>query len=157
MIKQLDVIRLARSSIIGQLKDISSEQLNRIEKGFSNNLIWNLGHMIAVQQGICYKKAGLPTVISDDFWERFKPGSKPEGIVSDHQVLHIKDLLLTTLDQLEADYHKEIFGHYTAWVTRYGVELSSIDDAIQFLSFHEGFHSGIISIIKKAVRLSSYS
>jgi hypothetical protein len=151
MTKQIEIIRKVRSFLLEQLKDLSTEQFNQTPEGFNNNIIWNLGHMIAAQQGICYKRAGLPTVIIDDFWERFRSGSKPEGIVSDDEIAHIKQLLLITLDELERDYNKQIFGNYTPWSTRYGVELAGIDDGIKFLPFHEGLHSGTIMAIKRLV------
>ncbi len=151
MTSQIAAIRETRSFLLEQLKDLTTEQFNRTAEGFNNNIIWNLGHMIAVQQGICYKRAGLPTLISDDFWQRFKSGSKPKGIISDDEIVSIKQLLIITLDQLETDYNKQVFGNYTTWVTRNGVELASIDDGIKFLSFHEGLHSGVIMAIKRLV------
>ncbi|HEX9503499.1 MAG TPA: DinB family protein [Patescibacteria group bacterium] len=151
MTSQIAAIRETRSFLLEQLKDLTTEQFNRTAEGFNNNIIWNLGHMIAVQQGICYKRAGLPTLISDDFWQRFKSGSKPKGIISDDEIVSIKQLLIITLDQLETDYNKQVFGNYTTWVTRNGVELVSIDDGIKFLSFHEGLHSGVIMAIKRLV------
>jgi DinB superfamily len=151
MTKQIETIRKTRSFMLEQLKDLSAEHFNKIPEGFNNNIIWNLGHMIAAQQGICYKRAGLPTLISGDFWERFRSGSKPEGIISDDQIAHIKQLLFITLDQFEIDYNKQIFGNYSSWSTRYGVELASIDNSIEFLPFHEGLHSGTITAIKRLV------
>jgi len=149
MTKQIETIRKIRSVLLEHLKDLSTEQFNQIPHGFNNNIIWNLGHIISVQQGICYKRAGLPTLISDDFFERFKPGSKPEGIISDDEIAHIKQLLFTTLDQLETDYNKQIFSNYTAWSTRHGMEIAGIDDGIKFLLFHEGLHSGNIMTMKQ--------
>ena len=35
------------------------EQLNKIPAGFSNNLIWNIGHIIVAQQGLIYKSSDL--------------------------------------------------------------------------------------------------
>ncbi len=151
MKSQMETIRKTRTFLLEQIKNLSNEEFNRVAEGFNNNIIWNLGHMIATQQGICYKRAGLPTMISDDFWEKFRSGSKPAGLVSDNEITQIKELLFTTLDKFEIDYHKKIFGNYTAWSTRYGVELASIDDSIEFLPFHEGLHSGTILAIKRLV------
>jgi len=150
MDQQIEAIRRSRSFLLEQLKDLSDEQLNRIPEGFNNNIIWNLGHMITVQQGVCYKRAGLLTSISDDFWERFKPGSKPEGLINAEEIAFIKNLMVVTLEQLEVDYHKQVFGNYKAWTTRHGVELADIDDAIKFLSLHEVLHSDIIMAVKRA-------
>jgi hypothetical protein len=153
MTSQIGAIREIRSFLLEQLKELTTEQFNRTAEGFNNNIIWNLGHMIAVQQGICYKRAGLPTLISNDFWHRFKSGSTPRGIINEDEIASIKQLLMITLDQLETDYKKQIFGHYTTWVTRHGVELVSIDDGIKFLLFHEGLHSGVIMAIKRSVTI----
>ena len=151
MLLQTEIIRKTRSFLLEQIKNLSNEQLNRVAEGFNNNIIWNLGHMIAAQQGICYKRAGLPTMIGDDFWEKFRSGSKPVGMVSDDEIEQIKDLMFTTLDKFEIDYDNKIFDNYPAWSTRYGIELARIDDGIKFLPFHEGLHSGTILAIKRLV------
>ncbi|HET7000206.1 MAG TPA: DinB family protein [Puia sp.] len=148
---QIETIRKTRSFLLEQIKNLDNEQFNQVAEGFNNNIAWNLGHMIATQQGMCYKRAGLPTVVSEEFWEKFRTGSKPQGRLSDEEIIHIKDLLLTTLDNLENDYNNKIFGNYTAWSTRYGVEITCIDDALEFLPFHEGLHAGTIGAIKRLV------
>jgi len=151
MKSQIETIRKTRSFLLEQIKNLSNEQLNRVADGFNNNIIWNLGHMIAAQQGICYKRAALPAMINEDFWEKFRTGSKPQGPLSDDEITQIKDLLMTTLDKVQTDYDKKIFGNYTAWSTRYGVEIASIDNAIEFLPYHEGLHAGTIQAIKRRV------
>jgi hypothetical protein len=149
MKSQIETIRKTRSFLLEQIKNLGNEQFNQVAEGFNNNIIWNLGHMIAAQQGMCYKRAGLPTLISEEFWEKFRTGSKPQAPMTDEEITYIKGLLFSTLDKLEADYNNNIFGNYTAWSTRYGVEVASIDDAIEFLPFHEGLHAGTILAMKK--------
>ena len=151
MKSQIETIRKTRSFLFEQIKNLSNERLNEVPEGFNNNIIWNLGHMIAAQQGMCYKRAGLPTIISENFWDRFRTGSKPEGIISDDEITHIREMFFATLDKLGVDYNSGIFSNYTAWSTRYGVEIANIDDALEFLPFHEGLHTGTILSIKKLV------
>ena len=151
MKSQIENIKKTRTFLLEQIKNLSNEEFNRVAEGFNNNIIWNLGHMIAAQQGMSYRRSGLPTTLSDDFWEKFRSGSKPAGLISENEITQIKELLLTTLDKFEIDYDKKIFGNYTAWSTRYGIELASIDDSIEFLPFHEGLHAGTIIAIKKLV------
>jgi hypothetical protein len=78
---KLEYIRQPRLKILELLEGFSLEQLNEIPKGFNNNIIWNLGHMVAAQQGICYKRAGLNTFIDEDFFQAYKPDSKPTSFV----------------------------------------------------------------------------
>ncbi|MES2268174.1 MAG: DinB family protein [Bacteroidota bacterium] len=149
--KQLDILRQPRLKIIETLNAFSLDQLNKIPAGFNNNIVWNLGHMIAAQQGICYKRTGLNTWVNDDFFDAYKPDSKPEVPVSQEEFDEIKNLLTTSIDQLEHDYKNGIFVNYPTWTTRYGVQMSNIDEAIAFLPFHEGLHIGYIMAMRKLV------
>jgi hypothetical protein len=148
---KLEYIRQPRLKILELLEGFSLEQLNEIPKGFNNNIIWNLGHMIAAQQGICYKRAGLNTFIDEDFFQAYKPDSKPTSFVDQEGLEHIKELLFSSLEQLRSDYQANKFSGYTAFTTRYGIALSSVDDAISFLPFHEGLHIGCIMAMRKLV------
>lgn len=149
--KQLEIIREPRLKVIETLSAFTLEQLNTVPAGYNNNIIWNLGHMIAAQQGVCYKRAGLDTWVRDEFFQRYKPDTKPEGPVDEEAFTTIKKLLVTSLDQFEHDYRNGIFTNYPTWTTRYGVEISSIDDAVAFLPFHEGLHIGYIMAMRKLV------
>src|SRR5579862_523187 len=133
MTKQIEIIRKTRSFLLENLKDLTTEQLNQIPEGFNNNIIWNLGHMIAAQQGVCYIRAGLIPKVSEDFINAYKSSSKPTEPIDAKEIESIKALLFSTLDQLEADYNNHIFDDYTAWTTRYSVELANIDEAINFI------------------------
>jgi len=151
MTKQIEITRKTRLFLLENLKDLTTEQFNKIPEGFNNNIIWNLGHMIAAQQGICYLRAGLPAHVSEEFINGYKSGTKPEKTLDAAEIEKIKSLLFTTLDQLEEDYDNKIWTSYPAWTTRYSVELASIDAAIDFLQFHEGLHSGCSTALKKLV------
>ena len=151
MTKQIEIIRKTRAFLLKQLEELTTEQYNKIPEGFNNNIIWNLGHLIAAQQGVCYIRAGLPPRVGEDFINSYKSSSKPEGNVDAVGIEQIKTLLFSTLDRLEEDYNKGIFGGYIAWTTRYEGELASIDDALNFLPFHEGLHSGCTTALKRLV------
>jgi DinB superfamily len=151
MKNQIENIRKIRASLLGNLNELTTEQFNKIPDGFGNNIIWNLAHLVAAQQSICYKRAGLDAPLGDDFINTYKPGTKPEKFVDAAGIEDIKQLLFSTLDHLEADYNTHIFNGYTPVTTRYGVELNNIDDGISFLPFHEGYHMGAIMGLKRLV------
>lgn len=144
-------IKSTRQFLIKLVEDLSVDDLNKVPEGFNNNIIWNVGHMLVSQQGICYTRAGAKPVIDEKYFMQYKPGTKPEQQVDREEVDKIKELLLSAIDKLEMDYQTDIFVNYPAWSTRYGVEIASIDDAIEFLMYHEGMHTGIIMAMKKLV------
>ena len=133
------------------IKDLDIDQLNKIPPGFNNNIIWNIAHLIAGQQGVCYIRAGLKTWVEEDFFNAYKPGTKPLSRMDEEQVEKIKELFFSTLDILEQDYQKALWNSYPAWTTRYGLEVISIDDAMDFLLVHEGLHLGYVMALKKVV------
>lgn len=152
MHKQIERIKNTRLYLLDQVSDVSLEELNEIPPGFKNNLIWHLGHLVAAQQGLCYVRAGLKPVIEEKYMVLYRPGTKPEQFVDNEDVDMIKDLLISTLDQFDEGLSGNIFTGYPAFTTRYGVELAGIDDALLFLLFHEGLHSGHIMAMKKLVK-----
>lgn len=147
----IDSLRKLRSTTLKNIEGLTLEQLNKVPDGFANNIIWNIGHMVAAQQGICYMRSGLPLPMDNDYFERYKSGSKPERPVDEEEVEEIKTLLFSTLDQLEKDQADGVFKEYGAFTTRYGVELSSAQDAIDFLLFHDGFHLAYLLALKRAI------
>lgn len=144
MTKTIETIKLTRTSLLEAVKDLSIEQLNKIPAGFNNNIIWNLAHLVAAQQNICYKRAGLDIVIDERFFTPFLPGTKPESFINAEDVEIIKGLFFSTLDKLEADLQSGKFANYTPWTTRYGNSINSGEEAVAFLPFHEGIHTGYI-------------
>jgi uncharacterized damage-inducible protein DinB len=147
--KQLEFIQQPRLMILKVLESFTLEQLNTIPAGFNNNIAWNLGHMLAAQLGIWYRRAGL--AVDENFYELYKPDSKPEAPITQEQLDDIKLRLITSLDQLKKDYAANIFTNYPTWTTRYGAVISNIDEAISFLPFHEGLHIGYIMAMRKLV------
>lgn len=151
MNENIEIIKKTRNFLLAGINDLTNEQLNRILPGFNNNIIWNLGHLVASQQGICYSRAGLNMNVSEDFFNSYKPGSKPERNLTDTEIEKIKELLFTSLDVFEDDYAKGLWPTYPTWTTRSGIEINSIDKAIDFMHYHEGLHSGYILTMKRIV------
>lgn len=151
MIKALTTTKNIRTTIIKIIEGLSNEQLNAVPPGFNNNIIWNVIHLISAQQSVCYTRSGLDVVVDDKYVSPYKPGTKPEAIVTDTEVEKVKGLLLSSIDVLDADYQVKDLSKYNAVTTRYGVELASVDDAISFLPFHDGLHMGYIMALKRLV------
>lgn len=134
------------------LSRFSTEQLNKIPEGFNNNIIWNIGHSLATQQLLTYGLSGLTPHLPMDFINRYKKGSKPEGIVSDAGIAEIKELIFSSLEQLEKDYTEGVFTTFKEYtLSTTGGVLSQIEHAIEFNNFHEGLHLGCCIALAKFV------
>lgn len=151
MIKAIEILQKPRLHLLQLIDSIDIHLLNEVPAGFNNNIAWNLGHIIAAQQGVCYLRAGLQTRISAEMYELYKPGTKPEKFISQAELDDFKTLFTSTLNQLEQDYNEGIFNNYVPWTTRYGVDINTIDEAISFLPFHDGLHHGYILALRRAL------
>jgi len=146
-----EVNRTSRKMLSSYFENYTLEQLNTIPEGFGNNLIWNLGHVIVTQQLLVYKLSGLSMAVTDEMVEKYRKGTKPEHDVTQAEVDEIKELLLKSVDQLEADYNNGIFVNYQEYPTSTGYILKSAKGAIEFNNFHEGLHIGIMMSIRKFI------
>lgn len=151
MNKAIDSLRKTRDWALQLTEGIPEEALNAVPEGFNNNIIWNLAHLVAAEQGICYLRAGAEPVMPLSFIKAYTRGTRPEGPVSAVGIAEIRAALTATPARIEADLAAGAFAGYQPWTTPYGVELASIEDALQFLLFHEGMHCGYILALKRVL------
>ncbi len=127
------------------------EQLNKVPAGFNNNLIWNIGHIIVAQQSLIYRLSSLPMHVSAELFDTYKPGSKPTAITSQAEVDELKKLLISLVEQTDADLSSGLFQTFTERQTATGFLLTTLEDSLHFNNYHEGLHLGYMMSIRKFV------
>lgn len=147
----LNITRKTRENFIRLIETSTVEELNEIPAGFNNNIIWNFGHIISSQQGLCYLLANVQPVIDKQYMLPFKKGTKPEKFFDAEEINALKALMRSTVDQLEEDLNENKFTNYNTFKTDYGVEIRSNAEAVQFFVVHDALHYGIASAIKKVI------
>lgn len=151
MNKIIEIIKMPRLGLANNIEGLSIDQLNKVPQGFNNNIIWNMGHVVATQQIVCYRRAGVEPIVDATFIDAYAPGSRPDKFVSSEELVRIQELFVTTLEQFEKGLQTDLFNNYTPWSTRYGVPINNISDIVNFLPFHEGLHVGYIWALKRAL------
>jgi hypothetical protein len=149
----LRILQNNRRVYLNLLESFTLEQLNKIPEGFSNNIIWNIGHIMVTQQILLYKLSGLPLMISEDLQNTYKNGSVPTRKTTQVEVNEIKELLSSTVSKTVADWDTaNFFTTYQEFTTKStGFTINNAQEAIEFNNFHEGVHLGIILQIKKFI------
>ncbi len=151
---KLDKIKNFRLCLLKQIQSLTTEQLNHIPAGYNNNIIWNLAHLVSAEQTMCYVRAGLQVTVEDKYFTPYLSGTKPAEFVGVQDIAAIKALLITSIDRLQTDLDKNIFVNYTPSVMIpkvYGFEVTNVDEAFEYLVYHEGYHSGCILSLKHLV------
>jgi hypothetical protein len=149
----LKVLPNTRNFFKRYLETISLDDLNKIPEGFNNNIIWNIGHIVVTQQLLAYKLSSLPMMISDELIAKYRKDSKPEGYISKEEVDEIKVLLFSTIEKTIEDHNQNIFKNFHEYtVSTTGNTLTNIDEALQFIAFHEGMHLGYVMALVRAIK-----
>lgn len=146
-----EILLTSRKVLFNFLEHNSVDKLNTIPEGYSNNLIWNIGHIIVVQQLLIYKLSGLPLMISDRMVAKYRKGTKPEEMVSQEEINEMKSLLFSTVEQTKLDFSNEIFKTYSEFTSMTGYTITNAKEALEFNNYHEGLHLGIMMQIKKFI------
>lgn len=148
----IGTMRLTRQHFLELTANCPPEEMNRVPAGFRNNLIWNLGHVVASQQTLCYSLSDLQPRVSQSHIELYKPTTVPVDFVGQEQIDEIRGMAIATIDQLQEDYHAGLFRTYQGRQTKFGVLLSNIDEAIAYVSTHESLHFGFSKALLKVLR-----
>ncbi len=152
MIKnQFDILSKNRKLILKLIEGFSIEQLNKVPKGFGNNIVWNIAHLAVTQQLLCYKFSNLPMAVSQEMVNKYMKGTSPKGMVSEKEFEQIKKLFFDLTKQFETDYKKGLFISYETYTTSVNVTLTDIQSALAFNNFHEGIHLGVILSLRKLI------
>ncbi len=151
MHQTFSITKTSRKVLSHFLDTIPIEKLNKIPEGFNNNIIWNIAHIVVVQQMLTYKLSGLPMLVSDEMVAKYMRGTKPSQDVSQSEIDEIKFLLFETINKTEVDFNAGIFQNFQEFTSLSGFTMRNIDDALCFNYYHEAVHTGMIMSLKKFV------
>lgn len=156
MEKQFNIALQNRKVLRSILTKLPAEILNEIPEGYRNNLWWNMAHIVATQQLLLYGLSGIPSRVNEAWVDKYKKGTAPETEPSKEEINDLTELLISSAQQAEEDYNSGLFREFKEYTTSTKVTLSSVEDAINFNTYHEGIHLGVILSQLKALGISIF-
>lgn len=148
---EFEILEVGRKNFSALMRDLSIEQMNHIPEGFSNNIIWNYGHVVITQQLLSYGLSNLPIKLDKAIIDKYRKGSKPTDFIDLEEFKMLKNASKDLFQQTILDYENGIFQDFKTYPTSFGITLNNIDDAIYFNNVHENIHLGSIMALKKLV------
>lgn len=153
MEKQFDLLRATRHNFLKILDQSTPTSLLAIPDGFNNNILWNILHTLASQQLLVYGLSNTPFRLDKAFIFQYKSGTQPSDELDESMIDFARTHLISSVDQLTADFRQHIFGPYREAKLSYGLEIHSFEDAIHFNNLHEAMHYGQIKTYQKLLGL----
>lgn len=151
---QLGLLEKTRNRALAIAAELTPEQLRTVPKGFNNNILWNLGHLVVSQQVLCYVKSGLTPRAPAYLMPLFGKGSSPAGWAAANveiDITEIKTWVLDTAALLRDDFEAHAFKTYEAYETSSGAVLTNIGEALTYVLWHEAMHVGVMNTLRKLV------
>lgn len=154
--ESINMFKYSRTSTLIFLPKIDEEIWDIQPKGFSNTIRWNAGHVYATAEDFL-NEADSKFGISKPRWmELFLDGSHPSEWTGE---IPSKEEIIAALKEQEG----RIVNHFKAKLhdasssTRdvNGLMLDTVDASLQFVTWHEGIHLGILKPLKIAIEQST--
>lgn len=150
---QLGIVRARTLKYLG---DITEEQADIIPAGFKNNIRWNLGHILTVQEQLVYYFSGEKLYIPEHYPSLFANKTSPADWTSELNVPSLETLRKQLQEQTER-IQKDFADRLSESVPkpfRLGEdrELKTVEELISFTLYHEGIHQGFINGLKCTIK-----
>lgn len=150
----LKLLKASISNISGMVKGLSVEQLNEIPEGYSNNIIWNVAHLVVTQKLLIYGLSNNELNLDDSFLETYRKGGKPNGVVGEDECKSIIMLFDYLYSELEQDLEVLDFSDFKVYPTSYNFEISNLEEAVTFNNLHFGLHFAFLLKLSKSIAKS---
>lgn len=151
MDKMLETTSRQRKAYIDMLSGLSMQQLNTIPEGFNNNILWNLGHIVATQQLLVYSLSGERWTVDKELIKAYRNGTRPERLYTEADRQLVIDNMLAPIQATHTLRAAGGFSTYQPFKLPTGFEITDYDSAVLFNLFHEGLHMGYVFSINKFV------
>ena len=149
--RQVEMLRFFRGLGASTVEGMDEAQLLAVPEGLSNNIVWNLGHVLFYESVFLYGQSGAPEVIPESYGELFKAGTSPADWNAPPDVSEVVERFNTQLDQTVSDFEAGKFDSFKPMKIRDQMTLASLEESLAFHCFHEGVHLGRIGALKQLV------
>ena len=138
-----------RGYFIKTVKNLSEDQWTKIPEGFTNNILWNAGHVVWCQAAFIYDMSGVPSPLPENYPALFKNGTSPSDWESTPDIEELLKHMAEIGPQIEADYAAGKFKERQPF--NQGFKIDTFEEAMNFNAWHEGIHLGTVTSLMKLV------
>ncbi|MEJ8544621.1 DinB family protein [Brevibacillus borstelensis] len=141
-----------RGLTLATLQATTEEQADIIPEGFSNNIRWNLGHILFTQDALLY--GGKAPHLPESYAALFAQGTKPADWPGELPTLETLGQQLTEqAERIKKEFARRFEESLpTPFNLRGLAQIETIGGMFLFSMFHEGMHANAVSMLRKALK-----
>lgn len=150
--ESMDMFKYNRTSTLILLPKLDENIWDIQPENFPNTIRWNAGHIYAEAEGFLHDADHHYEVIRPDWMDLFLDGTRPsewEGNIP------TKDEIIDALKEQEKRIETFFEGKYHNKASKVrdinGLMLETVDSSLQFVTWHEGLHLGILKSLRLVI------
>ena len=144
-------IQAARGHLARTAQSVPAARWREVPPGFSNNVLWNVAHVVVTLELLTYGRTGLELRVPPQLVAAARKGTSPADWDAPPERDEVLALLSESPERLARDIESGWFTAYRPYATSAGVDLGSLGDALAFNLYHEGLHAGAIQALARAL------
>jgi len=154
MMESMKLFKYSRTSTLILLPKLEEELWDIQPESWPNTIRWNAGHVYAEAEGFMHDADNDYEVIRPDWMDLFLDGSRPsewpeEGVPSKDEII---DALVEQETRLENFFEGKNHNKVDHVRDLNGTLLDTVDASLQFITWHEGIHLGIVKSLRLALK-----
>lgn len=152
--ESMKMFKYSRTSTLILLPKLAESLWDIQPNGWPNTIRWNAGHIYAEAEGFLHDANNNYEITRPDWMRLFLDGSRPSEWTETDQVPS-KDEIIDALMEQEGRIENFFSGKYAQQAHKVrdvnGLMLDTIDASLQFVTWHEGIHLGIVKSLRLAI------
>ncbi|WP_046179777.1 DinB family protein [Domibacillus tundrae] len=143
----------ARNAVLGTLAKAPEEKWDEMPGSSPNNIRWNAGHIFVSAEGFLHLADDAYKVANPEWGALFATGTRPSDwpaqVPSEEE---ITSALQEQMGRIERHFSAKLGDNASQSVKIGPLEMTTVEAVLQFVTFHEGMHTGIINSLSKVIR-----
>lgn len=151
---------MRESFLFGRMEKIQKELLQHVENcpkdkltlipdGFSNSVLWHLGHVLTITERVVFGLAGEPRTLPESYTAFFEKGTKPADWTEEPPAC---ETLIEQLKEQENRIKEVFFGKFNAPVKENPFKAETVVEVLESNLIHVGVHTGNIGAMVKLLK-----
>jgi hypothetical protein len=148
----ISTLNTLREMIIGRVEALDEALFDVQPPQFNNTIRWNIGHIVAVLDGLGFRVVTGASRLQEDFVAMFKSGTRPsEWTTIPPSKAELVDLLKQQLNDLHELIAPKADERLAEPLKFSRFNLATVGEVLGFAIMHESMHAAIISDLVKVI------
>lgn len=130
--RTFELTKANRMALLKLTSGLSSSQIQTTPSGFRNNILWNLTHIVTIQQKSEYVRFGVPYALPEKFLKKYENATFHKENMDVDEIKTTSEYLETSIPKASEEWETGKLRIVIPFETRIKVRLAQFVEVAQF-------------------------